>query len=265
MTDDVTIKIKNSITTVMLNDPDRRNPISRGVKERLIEFLSEAPDRDVRCVTFEGAGSAFSSGGDIDSMKERRELWGDPAFREVLREELRLANRLIEAVYTLPIPTIAKLDGPAVGSGAALALACDVRLASENASIGFGFRHVGLSVDSGVSYLLPRVVGLSNAKDLVLTGKRLDADEAFDLGLVDRLYGKSEFEERADEYVKTVAKGPTIALGHITQLLNRSFETDLQSALENEAVAQEIAANTEDHAEGVDAFLERRESTFRGR
>ncbi|RQH02589.1 enoyl-CoA hydratase/isomerase family protein [Natrarchaeobius oligotrophus] len=266
MSDDcVSFETDDGVTTITFDDPDRRNPLSHDVKTELLSVLPTLPDdEDVRCVVFQGAGSAFSSGGDIDAMKERRRLQDEGGFEEVLREELRLANRMVRTVHTLPIPTIAKLDGPAVGSGAALALACDVRLASESGRIGFGFRHVGLSVDSGVSYLLPRLVGLSKAKDLALTGEIVDAETARELGLVDRLYDDDEFETEASEYVETLATGPSVALEHIKLLMNGSFDTDLQSALEREKAAQEVVAHTDDHVEGVDAFLEKRSPEFTG-
>ncbi len=168
-------------------------------------------------------------------------------------------------VYRFPVPTVAKIDGPAVGAGAGLALACDLQLASETAKIGFVFRGVGLSCDAGTSYLLPRLVGANTAKELVLTGEILGADDALELGLFNHVYPADEFDDRVAELVEEIASGPTVALRHATRLIDSAAGKGFEAALKDEAAAQGIALGSRDHEEGVRAFLEGREPSFEGR
>ncbi len=185
----------------------------------------------------------------------------DEAIRNV---ELRTAG-VVGRVYDFPVPTVAKIDGAAVGAGAGLALACDLQLASERAKLGFVFRHVGLSCDAGTSYLLPRLVGENVAKELVLTGEILDADRALELGLLNRVYPADAFGARVDELVATIAAGPTVALRHAMRLIDAAAGKPFDAALRDEAAAQGVALGTADHEEGVAAFLEGREPAFEGR
>jgi enoyl-CoA hydratase/carnithine racemase len=176
----------------------------------------------------------------------------------------RSVSRAVEAVYDCRLPVVAKLDGAAYGAGAGLLLACDVQLASPDARIGFGFRRVGLAVDSGVSHLLARYVGLNTAKELVFTGELLDADRARELGLVTRLFERDSFEEGVESVVETIAAGPTAALATSKELLNRP-SASLARATDEEERAQAALLGSRDHAEGARAFIERREPSFEGR
>ena len=160
---------------------------------------------------------------------------------------------------------MAETDGPAVGAGANLAVACDVQVASASSVFGFVFRPVGLSVDAGTSYLHPRLVGENVAKELVFTGEVFDAELAADLGLVNHVYPDDEFDERADEFVGEIAAGPTVALGQAKKLLGSGLEKSLRQALRDEANAQGLVFGSADHEGGVEAFLEGREPSFEGR
>ncbi|QLK25347.1 enoyl-CoA hydratase-related protein [Natrinema zhouii] len=250
--------------TITLDQPDRRNALSAEISAGLSEALDEIEDSDsdVRCVVLKGAGGSFSAGGDIERMIEGIEN-DVPADDRVRRLE-RSTNELLARLVTFPIPTVALVDGPAVGAGANLALACDVQLASEEAVFGFVFRQVGLSVDAGTSYLLPRVVGENVAKELVLTGDLVGADRAEKLGLVNHVYDNDELDERVDEFVDKIVSGPPVALRHANRLVGEGLGKSLEQALTDEAVAQGIVFETEDHEEGVTAFLEDRDPEYEG-
>ncbi|HMB51192.1 MAG TPA: enoyl-CoA hydratase-related protein [Natronoarchaeum rubrum] len=261
--DAVLLDVDEGVATITLNRPDERNALSRPVADGLRDALDEVDDSDARCVVLEGAGGAFSAGGDIEAMVEG--IKGDLSVEERVRVVERAYNRTIQRLAEFPLPTVALIDGPAVGAGASLAIACDLQLASERASIGFSFRAVGLSVDSGTSYLLPRLVGENVAKELVFTGEILDAERAAELGLVNHVYPDDEFEERAAELVAEIASGPTVGLRHAKRLLGRGLEQSLSAALADEAAAQAAAFDTDDHVEGVEAFFEGRDPEFEGR
>ncbi|QLG50502.1 enoyl-CoA hydratase-related protein [Natrinema halophilum] len=253
----------NGLATITLNQPDRRNALSEELSTGLSEALDEIEGSDARCVLLEGSGGSFSAGGDIERMTERIE--SDVPADDRVRELERSTNEFLRRLIDFPVPTVALVDGPAVGAGANLALACDIQLATEDAVFGFVFRQVGLSVDAGTSYLLPRIVGENVAKELVLTGDIIGAEHANEIGLVNHVYGSDDVDERVDEFVEKIVSGPPIALRHANRLLGEGLEKSLDQALTDEAVAQGIVFETEDHEEGVRAFLEDRDPEFEGR
>ena len=264
MTDEpVRLEVEDGVATVTLNQPDRRNALSDAILDGLEDALETVDGADARTLVITGAGGAFSAGGDIERMRDRVET-GMP-IDDAVRSIDRRTGGVVGAVYRFPIPTVAKIDGPAVGAGAGLALACDLQLASEDASMGFVFRHVGLGPDAGVSFLLPRLVGANVAKELLLTGEILDAERARELGLFNHVYPADAFDDRVDELVTTIAAGPTVALRHTTRLVDAAAGKDLETALADEAATQGIMLGTDDHEEGVAAFLEGREPSFEGR
>ena len=264
MSDSVHLAVTNGIATLTLDEPDSRNAFTRSVAGDLSTRLDELEDRtDVRCVVVAGNGPAFSAGGDIRHMRER--LDSDEPTDEAVQLLARRTRDTIARILTLPWPTVAQIDGPAVGAGANLALACDVLLASESASIGFVFRQVGLTVDMGTSYLLPRVVGVNVAKELVYTGEVIDAERAADLGLFNHVYPDGDFEAEVDAMVDRIASGPTVALRHAKRLVQDGLEKDFDRAQRDEVTAQGIVFETRDHEEGVAAFLEDRPPEFEGR
>jgi len=264
MSDAVLLDVEDGVATLTLNEPDRMNPLTRDIAEALEAHLDDLEEREgIRCVVLQGAGEAFSAGGDIERMQERidsdRSL--DTSAKEVERGLSGAIVKLVECSY----PTVAKVDGAAVGAGANLAIACDVVLASESAVIGFVFNQVGLSVDAGTSYLLPRLVGTNVAKELVYTGEIVPAERAGDLGLFNHVYADDQFESEVASMVETIASGPTVAYRHAGRLVQNGLEKPLSRCLKDEATAQGIVFDTEDHAEGVAAFLEDREPAFEGR
>ncbi|MFB6155167.1 MAG: enoyl-CoA hydratase/isomerase family protein [Haloferacaceae archaeon] len=260
--DPVRVEAEDGVVTLTLSRPGVRNALTAEVAGGLRDALADLEGGDTRCVVVEGEGDAFCAGGDVNAMLERQsgDLSLDDAVRHVIQDTGRTVQRLAECEF----PTVAKVDGTAVGAGATLALACDLQVMRADAAMGFAFRNVGLAVDSGTAHLLPRVVGDNVARELVFTGEMLDADRAADLGLVNHVYPVEEFEERAADLVETVASGPPVALRTSKRLLRRAPELSLSAAVEHEAGAQAAVLDSADHEEGVRAFLERRAPEFEG-
>jgi enoyl-CoA hydratase/carnithine racemase len=263
MTDDpVLLDIDEGVATITLNRPERRNALAREVSAGIVAAIEEIEGSDARCVVLEGSGEAFCAGGDVDAMIERLESESSLADAEQLI--VRTTSRAISRVAGCRLPTVARVDGPAFGAGANLAIACDIGIASDSAPIGFGFRQVGLAVDSGTSYLLPRLVGLNTAKELVFTGELLDADRAAELGIFNHVFPAEEFDERADDLIEEIATGPTVALRASKRLLDQGLGSSLDEAIADEAAAQTAVFETRDHREGVAAFQEKRDPEFEG-
>ncbi|MDZ7687364.1 MAG: enoyl-CoA hydratase-related protein [Halobacteriales archaeon] len=264
----VLFDITDGVATLTLNRPSTRNAITDeiadGVMDALdeIEELEEDDDKDVRCVVIQGTEGTFCAGGDVNAMMEGLSGMAEPYQKA--NYVVQKTSRMMERVADFYLPTVAKIDGTAFGAGANLAVACDIQLASDEANIGFGFNQVGLGVDTGTSYLLPRIVGLNKAKELVFTGELLDAEEAEEIGLFNHVYASSEFEEEVDGFVEELATGPTVGLIASKRGLNQAFEQSLHQAMVNEAYAQIAAFESEDHQEGARAFMERREPEFEG-
>jgi enoyl-CoA hydratase/carnithine racemase len=262
MSDDaVLLDVDDEIATVTLNRPDVRNALTREVSSGLLDALDEVEDSAARALVITGSGGCFSAGGDVNAMRER--LDGDVSLAESVRRIHRETSRAIERVAKFHLPTVAKVDGVAFGAGANLAIACDVQLASGDARIGFGFRQVGLAVDTGTSYFLPRIVGLNTAKELVFTGELLDAAAAGELGLFNHVY-EAEFEAEVAAFVEGIAQGPTVALEASKRALDQGLEQSLDQAMTREAVHQAAVFETQDHAEGAAAFAEKRDPEFEG-
>ncbi|WP_262177775.1 enoyl-CoA hydratase/isomerase family protein [Haloarcula laminariae] len=263
MTDDaVLLTVEDGVATVTLNRPDERNALAEPTATRLVERFDAVDDSDARCVVLRGAGSAFCAGGDVAALVDGVDSERSATERARTAETI---NDAVAAVHGCRLPVVAAVDGPAFGAGAGLALACDIQLASPDAKIGFGSRRLGLGVDAGVSYFLPRIVGPNKAKELVFTGELLDADSARELGVFTRLFERDAFEAGVENLVATIADGPTVALSQAKRLIDRGTASTFEAALEREASAHGLAATTDDHAEGTTAFLEQRDPEFSGR
>ncbi|MFC7137308.1 enoyl-CoA hydratase/isomerase family protein [Halobaculum litoreum] len=252
----------DGVATVRLNDPDKRNALSVAMTDGIEAALDAIEGGDTRCVVVEGAGPAFCAGGDISSMLERQA--SDAPVDHAVRHVIQDIGRCVKRLYECEFPTVATVDGAAFGAGANLAIACDVTALHEDAQIGFGFREVGLAVDSGTSYLLPKLVGENVAKELVYTGELLSAERAAELGVVNHAVPDDQFDAKVSMLVDRIASGPTVALRTSKRLLRSEFAT-LGEAIEHEAGAQAAVLESEDHAEGVDAFTDKRQPEFDGR
>ena len=249
------------IATITLNRPERLNALTFEVYRELTDtFAALRDERDVRVVVITGAGRAFCSGGDVhDIIGElfQRDMQG-------LLEFTRLTCELIRNMRALPKPVIASLNGTTAGAGACIALASDLRIASETARIAFLFVKVGLAgTDMAASYLLPRIVGLSKATEMLYTGDFVDAAEAERIGLYNRVVPADELDELTRDFAERLARGPAFALGKTKEMLDREFHMDFAAALESEAQAQAICMRHPDYREAYEAFIAKREAKFK--
>lgn len=257
------VGISDGIATLTLNRPDVRNALTEEIALGILESLDEIAESDARCLVIRGAEGAFSAGGDVNSMIEGIEA--DAPLDDRVRHIVETTGKAIARVNSFPLPTIAKIEGTAFGAGANLAIACNVLLASESAKISFGFRQVGLAVDAGTSYLLPRIVGQNVAQELVLTGELIDSERAKRLGIFNHVYPDNEFDDQADDLIAKIATGPTIALRTSSRLVREGLDRSMEQTLSDEAAAQASVFESRDHEEGVRAFQEGREPDFEGR
>jgi 2-(1,2-epoxy-1,2-dihydrophenyl)acetyl-CoA isomerase len=259
----VLVSSRDGVRTITLNRPDALNTFTRQLHTELAEALRAAErDADARVIVLTGAGRAFCAGQDLKETGGGRSTGDQPRLSGLLRSHY---NGLIKRLRSIEKPVIAAINGVAAGAGLSVALACDLRIASEAASFVPAFSAIGLVPDSGGLYFLPRVVGWPKATELFLTSDRVTAEEALRLGLVTRVVSADGFEEAIHEYAVRFAQGPTLAFGLIKRGLNRSLTSDLDAMLELEAQYQEIAGRSEDFREGVAAFINKRKPEFKGR
>lgn len=250
------VERRNGTLWMQFNRPEARNAFDWPVRHLLIEALSgAAADPEVRAVVLRGNSVAFSAGGDIREMTPGAPDTG---------EKLAAGARIIQLIADLPVPVVAAVQGHAAGAGFSMAMACDLIYAADNAVFSPSFALIGLSTDLGASYWLPRAVGLPRAKDILLSGRPLDAQSAADLGIVSAVWPADEFEERLAERVGEIAAGPSRAYGAMKRLLNGSSSTTLQEQIEAENVVQVELVSSRDHEEGTRAFAERRPPRFEG-
>ena len=246
---------RNGVRTLTLNRPRRKNAINRDLWIALAEALTAAGnDRGVRAVVITGAGGAFCSGADISTTDNTH-----PAYK------LRLLTDVALALHELPVPTIAKVTGVAVGAGWNLALGCDLVVATPESTFSQIFSKRGLSLDLGGSWLLPKIVGLQQAKRLTLLADTIDAEEAQALNLVTWVVSAAEIDTFVTDLADRLVAGPEIALAQSKALLNEGADRTLRDALANEARAQVVNFATADSLEAYAAFAERREPSFTGR
>jgi len=248
-----------NVLKITLNRPEVYNACN---EEMLIElqdaFKKAAEDESIRCVILTGAGKAFCSGQDLKDFNEKKST-----FKEAIDKKY---NPLVKQIAYLPKPVICAINGVAAGAGISLALACDYRIAVESATLTEVFINIGLVPDSGSSFFLPRLVGYAKAFEMCVTGDKITATEAKEIGLVNKLVsGNSILMKSAEITARNFASRPTKAIGMIKNILNRSFETSLDEILEIESSNQDIAGNTEDFKEGIAAFLEKRKAKYTGK
>lgn len=254
----VEVDAEARVAAVTLNRPDALNALTVPMKvELLAAFRSLAGDDRVRAVILTGAGRAFCAGQDL---RERQEPDAAPLGVEV-RERY---NPIILAMRALPKPIVGAVNGVAAGAGASLAMACDIRIASDNASFALAFGRVGLVPDSGATWFLPRLVGGTRAAELALLGDPVSAADAVRFGLVGRVVPGDELATEARAVASRLAAGAPRAIALTKGALNASWDRDLEAALEDEAHLQDMAGRTRDHAEGLAAFMDKRPPRFTG-
>jgi 2-(1,2-epoxy-1,2-dihydrophenyl)acetyl-CoA isomerase len=250
---------ENGVATIELARPDVYNAMNDELSYELQDALKQAAkDEAVRVLVLTGQGKAFCSGQDLKASNPEEKR----SFIDSLHKRY---NPIIRAMREMPKPIICRLNGVAAGAGCSLALACDIVVASENAMMTEVFVNIGLVLDSGSSYFLPRLVGSSKAFELATMGTRIKAPEALELGLVNKVVPEDQLDEAVGEYTTYYANAPTKAIGIMKKMLNKSGNSSLNEMLEYEAWSQEIAGNSDDYKEGVAAFLEKRKPAFKGR
>ncbi len=255
----VLIRREDKVGTIVLNRPQALNYLDEEMGLQIDRALQEfAQEEGIRCVVMTGTGRAFSAGGDIKFMQK------DHGVHEFV-QRMEVVTRYIRSMIDLPKPIIASVNGLAVGAGCNMALAADLIIASADAKFGQVFSRIGLIPDCGGSYLLPRRVGITKAKELIFTGRIIDAEEAERIGMVNRVVPSESLQEETKKIALEIAAGPTLALGIAKRILNQSFETDLETILRLENSNQSLLRKADDHREGVQAFFEKRKPEFKGR
>jgi len=249
------------VASIALNRPEKLNAFDATMHEELYDALAEAAeDHQVRCIVLRGEGRGFSAGADLAQIIQNAD--GDPDLGEYLRGSYsRLVTRMVET----PKPIIAALHGPVYGAGVGIALACDLRIAAERAKFSVAFIKIGLMPDAGVTFFLPRIVGLGRAIEMSMLGDAVDADEALRIGLVSKVTADDSLAEESQALAERLAALPIAALGRMKTAIHANFEADLETALDREAEGQTFCGYTQDHKEGVAAFFEKREAKFTGR
>lgn len=266
---DLLYEVRDGIARVTLNRPDAANAITPDQRNQLIELFAEASgDLNVRVVVLTANGKHFCTGADlrVSKIPENPRPEGAPerAMGDVGRNIKRGAQKLVASILDCEKPVIAAVNGTAAGIGAHIALACDLIVAADSARFIEVFVRRGITPDGGGAYLLPRMIGLAKAKELIFFGDDLSAADAERIGLINKCVPLDQLGAATDEWANRLAVAPTKAVGLAKWLLNRSLDSDRGTAFEEEAWAQELASRTEDFQEGVQAFIERRDVQFKG-
>ena len=258
MFQNLTYEIKEGICTITLNRPEVYNALNPALIQEITKAFTQAGEDDsVRVVVLTGMGDkAFCSGADLKSG-----MGNVTSLGESLRNNY---NPMILSVRNLAKPVICRLNGVAAGAGCSLALACDVIIASETARMSQIFVSIGLIIDAGSSYFLPRLIGSQKAFELASTGRIVEAKECLELGLVNKVVAQNELDFIVNQTAKMYAKSATQAIGLIKKVLNQSYHSTLEQMLELEAINQDIAGKTNDFVEGVTAFLGKKTPDFKG-
>jgi 2-(1,2-epoxy-1,2-dihydrophenyl)acetyl-CoA isomerase len=261
-TDQVQVDTEHAIGWIRINRPERLNAFVGTMRDDILRALeTHEANSAVRCVVITGVGRAFSTGGDIGVMAELIAAGDQEGFERLVRA----GARVVTQIDRMSKPVIAAVNGPAAGAGACLALACDLRFATETATIGFTFLRVGLHPDWGGSYFLTRLVGLAVASEAVFTGGMINAERCERLGLFNRVVPSSELETAVRGIAGQIANGPAQVIADARRALRRSLQVSMEEVLEMEVEAQLRAFQSPDFREGIHAFLEKRTPRFQRR
>jgi 2-(1,2-epoxy-1,2-dihydrophenyl)acetyl-CoA isomerase len=258
--------VENGIATLTMNRPEARNALTREMMLTLSEALPRlAADPTVRLVVLTGTGSAFCSGGDVKGFA--RNATGAPATQSFDQKvtDLRARMDVSRWLHEMPKPTLAVIPGPAAGAGLSLALACDMRIAADDAKLTTAFSKIGLSGDFGGSYFLNHLVGAAKAREMYFTGCIIRGDEAVKFGLVNRSVPATQLAEAARAWAAELAALPTIAIGYMKRNLNTGLRASLTDVLDAEAIHMIRTFDTSDHKGAATAFVEKRPPAFAGR
>ena len=268
-TNEIITEIDRGVMTITLNRPERRNALSDPMLAGLVASLADAETAtDVGAVVITGAGGGFCAGGDVKGMAAAGGEGGGSPTQYDARVHLQRRNQRDTSgkLYELPKPTIAALPGPAAGAGLSIALACDLRYASQNALMTTAFARVGFSGDYGGTWFMSRLIGSAKARELYFLSERVDMDEALRLGLVNGVYPtEDELMEAVGATARRLAEGPTIAYRYMKENLNRAVHGEMGECLDMEAAHHIHTGQTDDHKEAAQAFVDKREPVFKGR
>ncbi|REJ85237.1 MAG: 2-(1,2-epoxy-1,2-dihydrophenyl)acetyl-CoA isomerase [Bacteroidetes bacterium] len=250
---------ENNIAIIRLNRPDKFNSFNREMALNMQEALKTAEhDEEIRAVFITGEGKAFCAGQDLSEAIDS----DGPGIPRIVEEHY---NPIIFALRNIPKPVVCAVNGVAAGAGANIALACDVVLAAKSASFIQAFSKIGLIPDSGGTFILPRLIGWQKASALMMTGDKVNAEEALNMGMIFKVFNDEDLQAEAMKICSGLAAMPTRGLGLTKKLLNNSFHSTLEQQLHLEKIIQEEAGNTDDYREGVNAFLEKRKPKFTGK
>ncbi|OWY19547.1 2-(1,2-epoxy-1,2-dihydrophenyl)acetyl-CoA isomerase [Sphingobacteriales bacterium UPWRP_1] len=251
---------ENGVVLITLNRPDNFNAFVETMNGELADAVKKAAkDPDVKVLVLTGAGKAFCSGQDLKDIKDKI------GQRNLGESVIQRYNPMIKAICNCPKPVVCRLNGVAAGAGCSLALACDMVIASEKAWLIEAFVHVGLVLDSGSSYFLPRLVGSKKAFEIAAMGTKIGAQEALQLGLVNRVVPPEELDAAVKEVTDYFVKAPAKAIAYIKKMLSMSLQADLDTMLQQEAYYQQLAGFSDDYKEGITAFIEKRPPAFTGK
>ncbi|MEM7429705.1 MAG: enoyl-CoA hydratase [Pseudomonadota bacterium] len=268
-TDELLCSVEDHVATITLNRPERRNALSDNLTPAFRQALLDLEaDTDVRVLIVTGAGKAFCAGGDVGGLGKNfaaRMGGAGATIEDSIRSLQHKQNTLSLRLHQFAKPVIAVLPGPAAGAGMSIALACDIRLASDEAFLASGFARIGLSGDYGGSWYLTQLIGPGRAKEIYMTGRRVSAEEALALGIFNKVVPAGDLNDAALELASTLASGPPTALRYMKENFNRAATTALEPCLDMEADRMVRCTRTEDHQEGVEAFKEKRAPEFKGR
>jgi 2-(1,2-epoxy-1,2-dihydrophenyl)acetyl-CoA isomerase len=254
------VTLENGIKRITFNRPEKKNPVDHETFELFRQAFADCSGDGTRVVILSGAGDAFSSGADLSSFGKT-----NPAEYDVTKSLREVTNPAILAMRELPIPIIARVHGVAAGIGCNYALAADIIIASDKASFGELFIRIGLMPDGGGTFFLPRLTGYHKAFELMALGEVISAEEAFQLGMVNRVVPVQQLDATVDQLAERLLQMAPISLAKIKAALNHSAHTDLAGALEFEAVNQAACFHSQDFIEGVTAFLQKRKPVFKGK
>jgi enoyl-CoA hydratase/carnithine racemase len=257
------LQLADGVATLTFDRPEKLNALTFDSYADLRDLLAEVPHRgDMRALVITGRGRGFCSGGDVEEIIGELQRMRP----HELLEFTRMTGSVVRGLRECPVPVIAAVNGIAAGAGSVIALASDLRVLGRSGSFAFLFIRVGLAgADMGSAYLLPRVVGLGRASELLLLGEKVDADRAFAIGLANEVVDDEALADRAQELARRFADGPALAYANTKLLISRELDMDLGGAVELEAMTQALLMGSEDHAEFYEAFKEGRDPRWRGR
>lgn len=270
MAEHLLTELKGRVFYLTMNRPGTLNAMSDEMIAGLVDNLTRAATNpEIGAVVLTGAGRGFCSGGDLGAMRERYQGAGTSAGAAQTIEdrvaELRRGEEASLILHEMAKVTIAAVNGPAAGAGLSVAMACDIRIASDAARFGTAFAKVGFSGDYGGTWSLTRLVGSAKARELFFLADVIGADEALRIGLVNRVVPAASLRDEVDAIASRIANGPTVAYGYMKANLNAAINHEFHELLDREAWGQTMTARTQDHREAVKAFLEKRPPTFKGR